>query len=139
MNGVRVAGAQSVVPMILTFSEDGKVTGSSPDNGCKILGVWSPGSTPRLFALDVSLNSCTYPQVKSAVLGKPHRDVFGTDGSVVVGRECLTLSRAADLAIRRGGDVEAMMSLVGDVVRSHEKLSWGGFVELLRREVRRCT
>jgi hypothetical protein len=60
MNGVRVAEAQSVVPLALTFSADGKVTGSSPDNGCKVLGVWSPGSTPRLFMLDVSFNGCRY-------------------------------------------------------------------------------
>jgi hypothetical protein len=33
MNGVPVAEAQSVVPLTLTLSEDGKVTGSSPDNG----------------------------------------------------------------------------------------------------------
>jgi hypothetical protein len=32
VNGVRVAEAQSVVPLVLTFSADGKVTGSSPDN-----------------------------------------------------------------------------------------------------------
>jgi hypothetical protein len=69
MNGVRVAEAQSVVPLVLTFSADGKVTGSSPDNGCNVLGVWSPGSTPRLFALDVSLNSCTYPKFNQRYSG----------------------------------------------------------------------
>jgi len=60
VNGVRVAEAHSVAPLVLTFSADGKVTGSSPDNGCQVLGVWSPGVTPRLFNLDVSLNSCQY-------------------------------------------------------------------------------
>jgi hypothetical protein len=60
MNAVRVAEAQSVVPLVLTFSADGKVTGSSPDNGGTVLGIWTPGSTPRLFMLDVSLNSCRY-------------------------------------------------------------------------------
>lgn len=69
MNGVHVAEAQSVVPMVLTFSADGKVTGSSPENGCKVLGVWSPGSTPRLFALDVSFNSCTYPKFNQRYSG----------------------------------------------------------------------
>jgi hypothetical protein len=69
MNGVRVAEAQSVVPLVLTFSADGKVTGSSPDNGCKVLGVWSPGSTPRLFMLDVSLNSCVYSKFNQRYSG----------------------------------------------------------------------
>jgi hypothetical protein len=68
-NGVRVAEAHSVVPMLLSFSADGKVTGSSPDNGCKVLGVWSPGVTPRLFMLDVSLNSCVYPKFNQRYSG----------------------------------------------------------------------
>jgi hypothetical protein len=69
MNRVHVAEAQSVVPMVLTFSADGKVTGSSPENGCKVLGVWSPGSTPRLFVLDVSLNICNYPKFNQRYSG----------------------------------------------------------------------
>jgi hypothetical protein len=69
MNGVRVAEAQSVVPLVLTFSADGKVTGSSPDNGCKVLGVWSPGATPRVFMLDVSLNSCGYSKFNQRYSG----------------------------------------------------------------------
>jgi hypothetical protein len=69
MNGVRVAEAQSVVPLVLTFSPDGKVTGSSPENGCNVLGVWSPGSTPRVFMLDVSLNSCSYPKFNQRYAG----------------------------------------------------------------------
>jgi hypothetical protein len=45
---------------MLTFSADGKVSGTSPDNGCQWLGVWSAGSTPRLFSLDVSFSGCRY-------------------------------------------------------------------------------
>jgi hypothetical protein len=68
-NGVWVAEAQSVVPLVLTFSADGKVTGSSPDNGCKVLGVWSPGGTPRLFMLDVSFNGCVYSRFNQRYSG----------------------------------------------------------------------
>jgi len=57
-DGVRVPDAQSVAPLLLTFGVDGKVTGSSPDNGCQLLGIWAPGLTPQLFALDVSLKRC---------------------------------------------------------------------------------
>jgi hypothetical protein len=47
--------AHSVVPLVLTFSADGKVSGSSADNGCTLLGLWAPGVTPRLFTLDITL------------------------------------------------------------------------------------
>jgi hypothetical protein len=52
--------AHSVVPLVLTFSADGKVSGSSADNGCSLLGLWAPGSTPRLFMLDITLTGCRY-------------------------------------------------------------------------------
>jgi hypothetical protein len=52
--------AHSVVPLVLTFSADGKVSGSSADNGCSLLGLWAPGVTPRLFNLDITLKSCRF-------------------------------------------------------------------------------
>jgi hypothetical protein len=48
------------VPLVLTFSADGKVSGSSADNGCSLLGLWAPGLTPRLFNLDITLKGCRY-------------------------------------------------------------------------------
>jgi hypothetical protein len=68
-NGARVAEAQSVAPLVLTLSPDGKVVGSSPDNACNVLGIWSPGSTPRLFMLDVSLNNCRYAKFNQRYSG----------------------------------------------------------------------
>jgi hypothetical protein len=58
--GQQIGEAHSVVPLVLTLSADGKIYGASPDNGCQWLGVWSPGSTPRLFSLDVSFSGCRY-------------------------------------------------------------------------------
>jgi hypothetical protein len=52
--------AHSVVPLVLTFSADGKVSGSSADNGCSLLGLWAPGLTPRLFMLDITLKGCRF-------------------------------------------------------------------------------
>jgi hypothetical protein len=54
--------AHTVVPLLLTFSSDGKVSGTSPDSGCKLLGLWSPGLMPRLFPLDITLNGCSYTE-----------------------------------------------------------------------------
>lgn len=58
--GQELQEAHSVVLLGLTFSADGKVSGKSVDNGCELLGVWSPGVTPRLFMLDITLNNCRY-------------------------------------------------------------------------------
>ena len=59
-NGRELEEAHSVVPLVLTFGADGKVSGVSPDNGCTFLGLWAPGVTPRLFTLDVTLSDCHY-------------------------------------------------------------------------------
>lgn len=59
-NGQLIAAAHSVVVLALTFTDDGKVSGSSPENGCGVLGIWSQGLTPRLFNLDLTLNGCRY-------------------------------------------------------------------------------
>jgi hypothetical protein len=58
--GQLIHDAHSVVLLTLTFTDDGKVSGLSPENGCKVLGIWSPGVTPRLFPLDVTLSDCRY-------------------------------------------------------------------------------
>jgi len=52
--------AHSVMPLVLTFSADGKLSGSSADNGCALLGLWAPGLTPRLFNLDITLKGCRF-------------------------------------------------------------------------------
>jgi hypothetical protein len=59
-NAQVIEEAHSVVPLVLTFSADGKVSGVSAENGCSLLGLWAPGSTPRLFMLDITLTGCRY-------------------------------------------------------------------------------
>jgi len=59
-NGQLIEVAHSVVPLALTFSADGKVSGKSADNGCELLGLWAPGVTPRMFTLDITLKNCEY-------------------------------------------------------------------------------
>jgi hypothetical protein len=59
-NAQVMEAAHSVVPLVLTFSADGKVSGSSADNGCSLLGLWAPGLTPRLFNLDITLKGCRF-------------------------------------------------------------------------------
>jgi len=59
-NAQVIEAAHSVVPLVLTFSADGKVSGVSADNGCALLGLWAPGATSRLFTLDITLKGCRY-------------------------------------------------------------------------------
>ena len=59
-SGQQLDAAHSVVPMVLSFTADGKVSGSSSDNGCKLRGVWAPAVTPRSFPLDITLAECQY-------------------------------------------------------------------------------
>jgi hypothetical protein len=59
-NAQVIEEAHSVAPLVLTFSADGKVSGVSTENGCALLGLWAPSSTPRLFNLDITLKGCRF-------------------------------------------------------------------------------
>lgn len=56
--GLRRNGTHFVVPLSIEISEDGKFVGSSPGNRCQLLGIASPGYTPKILNLDVSLSNC---------------------------------------------------------------------------------
>lgn len=58
--GQWVDTAHSVVPVVLAIANDGKVSGVSNHNGCKFLGIASPGFAPTLLNLDLSLTNCTF-------------------------------------------------------------------------------
>ena len=50
--------AHSVVPLALSFTADGKVSGASAENGCHWLGIWAQSG--RIINMDVSLTGCHY-------------------------------------------------------------------------------
>ena len=52
--------AHAVVQMIIEVDPQGKVTGSSPENGCKLKGLATPGVTATTATLDVTFSGCTY-------------------------------------------------------------------------------
>jgi hypothetical protein len=60
--GGMIVAAHAVVPLTLEFTADGKVSGTSSDNGCNWLGVWSQGGKglERMITLDVSLTNCRF-------------------------------------------------------------------------------
>jgi hypothetical protein len=75
-NGQVMEQAHSVVPLILEFTADGKISGSSVDNGCKVLGVWSQGTPAQIIWLDLTLSACRFAALDrrytgSFMLAKP--------------------------------------------------------------------
>jgi len=59
-NGEVLQAAHTVVPLFAEFTPDGKVTGSSEENGCKLLGIWSQ-DPQHIVWLDVTLDACRFP------------------------------------------------------------------------------
>jgi hypothetical protein len=59
-NGEAMLSAHTVVLGTLEFTADGKVSGSSAENGCTVLGVWSQGTPASIVWLDVTLDGCRY-------------------------------------------------------------------------------
>lgn len=53
-------GAHTVVNMVVAIDPAGKIVGSSPDNGCKVLGVAAPFVGPNSLSLDVTLSGCKF-------------------------------------------------------------------------------
>jgi len=56
--GLRSEGTHFVVPLIVEIAEEGKFVGASPDNNCRMLGIASPGHTPKMLNLDVTVSNC---------------------------------------------------------------------------------
>ena len=69
--------AHVVIDMTLNIDPRGKVTGFSPENGCHLLGVASPGLAPYIVTLDVTLTGCVYPRFNRVYKGQ--LSVLGKD------------------------------------------------------------
>jgi hypothetical protein len=57
------------------FTADGKIMGFSPENGCRLLGVWSAGGQ-TLNWIDLTLSDCYYSELNrryhgSVILARP--------------------------------------------------------------------
>ena len=74
--------AHSVVPSLLTFTADGKISGGSQENGCKWLGVWSQGG--RLVSVDISITGCGYSGLNRRYTGTVVLGVPDSSGEVLL-------------------------------------------------------
>lgn len=67
--GVVNQGAMAVVALTIDIYPHGRVMGSSPDNGCRLRGIASPGAIPTSIALDVTLAGCNFQGYNRRLFG----------------------------------------------------------------------
>jgi hypothetical protein len=69
VKGQAMREAHVVVPLMIEVEKQGRVRGTSPENGCKLLGVAAPYFSPNVFTLDVTLSECRYPALNRRYSG----------------------------------------------------------------------
>lgn len=69
VKGQTVREAHAVVPLVIEVEKPGRVRGSSPENGCKLLGVAAPYVASNMLTLDVTLSECRYPALNRRYSG----------------------------------------------------------------------
>ncbi|MDE3010764.1 MAG: DUF4124 domain-containing protein [Pseudomonadota bacterium] len=65
-----LGNAHAVVPITLSLTADGKVSGGSPDNGCRVLGLWMAGRHGTYLALDLTLSHCNFAGLNQRYSGQ---------------------------------------------------------------------
>jgi hypothetical protein len=62
--------AHAVVQMSIEIDPQGKVMGASPENGCKLKGLATPGVTAAIANLDVTFSECSYKGFNRRMSGR---------------------------------------------------------------------
>lgn len=68
-SGGVIGEAMAVVSMTMDIDPQGKITGSSAENGCKAKGIASPATSPLSLSLDVTLAGCHYSGLNRRYFG----------------------------------------------------------------------
>jgi hypothetical protein len=58
VTGVPNGAAHLITPLTLTIDEGGKVTGTTEDSGCRVLGIARSGPVSTVPNLDLTVSSC---------------------------------------------------------------------------------
>lgn len=61
--------AHVVTNLIINVDPQGKVIGTSTENGCRMLGLAAPGVTPTIVTLNVTLTGCIYSGYNRTYIG----------------------------------------------------------------------
>lgn len=68
-HGQPITDAHAVVATTVLIDPQGKVSGASPENGCRMKGIASPGISRALLNLDVTLSGCHYSRFNRRLSG----------------------------------------------------------------------
>lgn len=69
INGQPISEAHAVVQTTISIDPQGKIIGTSPENGCKMKGIASPGMISTILNLDITLTGCNYPNLNRRLSG----------------------------------------------------------------------
>ncbi len=69
LNGQPITEAHAVAQTMISIDPQGKITGSSPENGCKMKGISSPGMAPTILNLDITLSGCNFQKMNRRLFG----------------------------------------------------------------------
>lgn len=67
--GQPVSDAHAVVQTTISIDPQGKIIGSSSENGCKMKGIASPGIGGTILNLDITLTGCTFTKLNRRLTG----------------------------------------------------------------------
>ena len=67
--GQPVSDAHAVVQTTLSIDPQGKIIGSSSENGCKMKGIASPSIGATILNLDITLTGCTFTRLNRRLTG----------------------------------------------------------------------
>jgi len=68
-NSQPISEAHAVIPATISIESQGKVSGGAPDNGCKVVGIATPGVSPTMLWLDITLSGCKYQGFNRRLFG----------------------------------------------------------------------
>lgn len=69
LKGQPASEAHVVVQTTLSIDPRGKILGSSPENGCRMKGIASPGIGATILNLDITLTGCTFAKFNRRLTG----------------------------------------------------------------------
>jgi len=104
VGGEEFSPAHVVVSLSIRVDKNGKVVGSSPANGCKLLGLAQPGVSETVANVGFSLTSCNVPALNQRYQGtlayyKTNKTMIlsGGGSKVFPGKKPLSFSLRANL------------------------------------------
>lgn len=69
LNGQPISEAHAIAQTTLSIDTQGKITGTSPENGCKMKGISGPGMAPTILNLDITLTGCSFQKLNRRLFG----------------------------------------------------------------------